>query len=213
MRSRTAALLIGPALGLVLLAGCGDEGPTGASDPAGTEPITPRAIAAIALDHLPPDPKKAELVVYYSDVPGPDDAEIREAAGDPVEIAIRYGSDYGGDRVSVAVGAPRDGGPCGGSQADQCAVIEADGATAYLTWVEEEPEEDPGVVQVLSRRDGVDVLARYTGDAITGDPRDLDLGVTVEQLVEVATDPRISTSTTSEAVEAGNDLAVWRGED
>jgi len=211
MRSRTAALLIGPALGLALLAGCGDEGPTGASDPAGTEPITPRAMAAIALDHLPPDPTKAELVVYYSDVPDPADAERQEAAGDPVEVAIRYGSDYGGDRVSVAVGAPRDGDPCARGQLNEC--VELEPGVLYLSWVEEEPEEDPGVVQVLSRRDGVDVLARYTGDAITGDPRDLDLGVTVDQLVEVATDPRISTTTTSEAVEAGNDLAVWRGED
>ena len=58
-----------------------------------------------------------------------------------------------------------------------------------LAWQELEPEEDPGIVYVIDRRDGEDVIADYSGVSIEGDPRGLDLAITLDELAEIVTDP------------------------
>jgi hypothetical protein len=49
-----------------------------------------------------------------------------------------------------------------------------------------------------------------SGGRVTGDPRDLDLPVGVDDLVAVAEDPRVDVTTSQEATDAGADLRFWR---
>lgn len=48
-----------------------------------------------------------------------------------------------------------------------------------------------------------------SGPQNTGDPRRLDLPVSVQDMLEIAADPRIDVTTSRAAVEAGRDLAYW----
>ena len=50
---------------------------------------------------------------------------------------------------------------------DECVDLEHDGEDLVLAWQELEPEEDPGIVYVIDRRDDEDVLAQYSGVSIT----------------------------------------------
>ena len=50
---------------------------------------------------------------------------------------------------------------------------------------------------------------RYSGPAITGDPRDIDLPVPVDTLVVIVTDPRVAPTTSQAAVDSGTDIDYW----
>ena len=75
---------------------------------------------------------------------------------------------------------------------DECVTLDHDGVELVLAWQELEPEEDPGVVYVIDRRDDEDVVARYTGASIDGDPRGLDLGISLEEMADIVTDERLT---------------------
>ena len=169
---RRAALLTAAVLAGTLLAGCGDD--TGAETRVGVEhplpppadrvPLTDRAVAAIALDHVPADP--SSVTETFLDGQDPDGTVAAE---------LRYPNDDAqsdGDLVRVAVhpGRPQlrlcpDWG--------ECVELDTDvvGARLYLLWEEEAPEEDPGVVSVHLVRDGEASYATQSGELITGDPR------------------------------------------
>ncbi|KRF36663.1 hypothetical protein ASG94_04340 [Nocardioides sp. Soil805] len=175
-------------LSCVLLAGCG-----GASD-AGDEPITPGAIAAVTQDVLG---RPARDVARW-------DVFTRELGQESPGATMRFG------RLSVEVAvAPTTDSPlvCADpSFFDECVQQEYDGHEVTLAWQELEPEEDPGVVYVIDRRDGEDVVVGLGGPTITGDPRDLDLGIDLADLAAVATDPRLGLTTTPEVVDQGAEL-------
>lgn len=78
-------------------------------------------------------------------------------------------------------------------------------------WEDEEPEEDPGVVYVIVDKGDSSALLFYGGPAITGDPRELDLPISVETLFDIANDPRVDVTTSAEAVDAaGAGLSFWQ---
>ena len=77
-----------------------------------------------------------------------------------------------------------------------------------IAWQDLEPEEDPGVVYVIDRRDGEDVAVQVIGASITDDPRDLDLGVPLEDLAALVTDPRLSLTTSQEVVDLGDSVEL-----
>jgi hypothetical protein len=80
-----------------------------------------------------------------------------------------------------------------------------------LQWELAEPEEDPGIVKiVLQRRDEYAVVV-LTGPSITGDPRTLNLPVTIEDMVAILEDPDLRLETSPAAIEAGRILPDWAG--
>lgn len=185
------------AVALLLLAGCG-TGTVAAS--GGEEPVTPRALAAVAAEHAgAPDSASEES----------DAAE--EFRRDGVGAELRYGStgEYDGDALVVAVGRglPPELVSCGEEDLlDGC--VELDGGV--LAWEDEAPEEDPGVVYLALEKGRSTVLLFYAGPVITGDPRDLDLPVSVDTLLAIAKDPRVDLTTSQAALDAGLALDQWR---
>lgn len=166
-------LAVVPAL---LLTACGGSG---GSDAA--VELTPDGIASVVADHVDREP--TEVTSW--------DVMTRELEKEAPGAALRY---RGGDFLGVAV-APTTDSPlvCGDrSFFDECVDLEHDGVDLVLAWQELEPEEDPGVVYVIDRRDGEDVIAHYSGASIEGDPRELDLGVSVNEMADIVTDGRLT---------------------
>ena len=176
----------------VLLAGCG-----GSDDPGvGDEPITPAAIAAVAQEHLDLEPSRiSEWDVF-----------TRELGVHSPGVQLEYAD------VSLAVVvAPPSDSPlvCAvPTFFDECVDESIDGHDVTIAWQELEPEEDPGVVYVIERREGEDVAVQVTGASITEDPRDLDLGVPLADLVALVTDPRLSLTTSQMVVDMGADVEI-----
>lgn len=187
-----------------LLVGCGtDGGPeASASDPGGgEEPITPRALAAVVAEHTG-EPSAAGRA-----------ADLEELGdGLAAGVDLRYGDEgeSGSFLLSVGVGRGFDelAGGCGAWR-DQGVSGCARTADGLVAWEEAVPEEDPGVVYVFVSRGRTDVLLFSSGPAITGDPRQLDLPVTVDDMLAIAADPRVDVTTSEAAAAAGRNLASW----
>lgn len=173
-RTTVAAVL---AVVPLALAGCGaDEEPREPAD------LTPEGIAVVVADHV--DRKPRRVAAW--------DVMTRELEVEAPGAMLVYRR---GTSLRVAV-APTTDSPlvCGDeSFFDECVDLDdGDGHRLVLAWQELEPEEDPGIVFVIDRRDGEDVVADYSGVSITGDPRDLDLGITLEEMAAIVTDERLT---------------------
>lgn len=173
-RTTVAAVL---AVVPLALAGCGaDEEPR---EPAAD--LTPDGIAAVVADHVDRGPRRIEAW----------DVMTRELEVEAPGAMLVYRR---GTSLRVAV-APTTDSPlvCGDeSFFDECVDLDHDGHRLVLAWQELEPEEDPGVVYLIDRREGEDVIADYSGVSIVGDPRDLDLGITLEEMAAIVTDRRLT---------------------
>ncbi len=195
---RARPLIAAAAAAGLLLTGCGDET---TPDPVteshdepveGDEPITARAVAAVALEHVSTD--TSSRVAAHEDY-------------GVVGAEFRYGADgeYDGDLLAVSVSPSRgDVDPCRGM--DGCETEKVDGGRLVITWQDVEPEEDPGIVVVSMRRPDEDVIVYYAGDNIEGDPRELNLSIPVEDMTAVVQDQRISLTTSAEVIELGENL-------
>jgi hypothetical protein len=53
------------------------------------------------------------------------------------------------------------------------------------------------------------VFVYQAGPDVTGDPRELDLPISVDDMVALAEDPRVDVTTSAGAVAAGEDLGWW----
>lgn len=177
----------------VLLTGCGEADEAIAGD----EPITPAAIAAIAQEHV--DVGQPSRVAEWS-------VFIDEFGAESRGASLMY------DDVSLRVGvAPTSDSSwfCVEPHAfDACVADSVDGHDVMIAWQEVEPEEDPGIVLVIDRRDGEDIVVDVSGTDVTADPRDLDLAVPLADLAALATDPRLSLTTSQSVVDLGADLEV-----
>jgi hypothetical protein len=162
----------------LLMAACGDQtsgGRTG-GDPAGLGPaadgagggdvpITARAVAAVALVHLPEDTSSRQgAYLRYEDAPGTMGAELRYRAspgedGDLVSV-----------RVSPEVVAPRPpswlaAAPCS-TAGYRCLSDQGETGAHVLLW---RPGPD-GEVWALGLRDGEAVGIRFSGWRVPEDP-------------------------------------------
>ena len=157
----------------------------------GDESITPAAIVAITQEHVDLQPKQiAQWDVFTRELG-------EESPGAQFEYA---------DVSLAVVVAPTSDSPLVCADAtlfDECVDVSLDGHDVTLAWQELEPEEDPGVVYVIDRRDGEDVAVRVSGASITDDPRTLDLGLPLEGLAALVTDLRLSLTTSQEVVDLG----------
>jgi hypothetical protein len=205
--SKTAAALV--AALLVAPVGCGGatstaepEDATSAEPSGGSEPVTARALGAVAAE--------------YAGTPDSGDTEedaAEELGRGAVGAELRFGSDgeYDGDALTVAVGPGPTRGllDCDGRDAESLdGCVRTD--QGVLAWEAEEPEEDPGVVYLLVDKDDGAALLFYSGPTITGDPRELDLPIGVDDLFAIGGDPRVDVTTSPEAVAAGAALSWWR---
>ncbi|QIK67202.1 hypothetical protein G7072_13370 [Nocardioides sp. HDW12B] len=195
-----AAPLAAALLVVGALAGCGEQSspdPTGA---AGDVPVTPQALAWVVSEQLGA-PGSAE---------GTD--QLRDLGEGTVATSVRFGSARRGHSLVLGVSpdAPTGYLDCSSGENffDDCQEV-ADGVT--LAWQEEEPEEDPGVVYLFATKGDTTVAVYQSSTPITGDPREVDLPVSVEAMVELAQDPRVDLTTSQEAVDAGASLDFWRG--
>jgi hypothetical protein len=185
---------------LWLIAGCGDSSaPSGGDSPSaegGDVPVTPRALAAVAAEHIG-EPGYATH--------NPDD----EYGADAVSADLRFDADgeYDGDLLAVVVGwnLPRWARQCGPESGDGCEKTDE----GLLKWEEQEPEEDPGTVLVSVRKGETTVLVYQSGFDITGDPRTLDMPISVDDMFAVATDARVDLTTSQAAIDSGEDLMFW----
>ncbi|GAA1508808.1 hypothetical protein [Nocardioides humi] len=190
-----AAVVFGVIAGVVAVGGW----LTGPDDsPA---PATKKAVAAVTVDVLGIEPTSYDVNPRW-DVP------------EPLGVEIRFrpeGEDGDSHYLHVRV-AEADGEEPTCSEYYQCADWEADGGRFHLAWQEEEPEEDPGIV-VLTLRTGDEVRSvTYAGEQITGDPREQDLPLDVEDdLARLLADDRLSATTTRAMVDA--DLPRWPKDD
>ena len=55
------------------------------------------------------------------------------------------------------------------------------------------------------------MLLAYYGPAITGDPREQDLPIDVQSLIDLAADPRLDLTIDQDAVDHGALASYWHG--
>lgn len=186
------------------LTGCGtttETSPSGSPE-GGDVPTTAQALAFVAAEHAG-TPSSATR--------GNDAAE--EFDSKAVGTELRYGSDgeYDGDMLVVAVGQGMDKAvsDCEADTNEYLAgCVETD--QGILMWEDVAPESDPGVVYVVVDKGATTALLFYAGPTITGDPRELDMPISTDDLFAIANDPRVDVTTSQQAVNAGANLPFWQ---
>lgn len=164
----------------------------------GDEPTTPRSLAYVVAEHVDLDPTRA----------GVDWAADNFRRGFPhPKRAVAASTNFAGEGNIVVVGVSPERPKQGPSCDDGFCADLGDGIT--LTWDELAPEADPGLIVIVAELDDHTVVLRYSGPEITGDPRDLDLPVSVETMVDIVTDPRVAPTTSQEAIDGGEQIDFW----
>ena len=185
----------------MLLSACGQQQEARSRVAGGDEPATPAALAYVATEYVGEPDSAGE------------GSNVAEAfRQEPVQAELRFMStgEYDGDAVQVVVGRGLR------EPVTSCAQLreEVSGCEdlkdGFWFWGEEEPEEDPGAVFVLQQKESATVIVAYYGPVIKGDPRDQNLPIKVETLIDLAADPRVDLTTTNDAVEEGAKAAYWR---
>ena len=184
----------------LLLSGCGAATTAGSAPTGDDAPTTPAALAAIASQYVGEPDRASEGSNWGS-----------AFRGSPLQAELRYRTtgEYDGDAVQVVVGRLQEPiATCAdlSGRVSGCVDIE-DGVWA---WQEEAPEEDPGVVFVVQHKEKVTALVAYYGPVITGDPRNQDLPIEVETLVDLAADERVDATTSTGAVDDGGTASYWQ---
>jgi hypothetical protein len=183
---------VGVMTGCALFAGCGG----GDGSAAGGEPITPAAIAAIAQEHVHLEPRRiAQWDVFTRELGVESPGAWLEYADVSLHVVVAPTSDS-----PLVCAVP--------TFFDECLDESVDDHDVTIAWQELEPEEDPGVVYVIDRRGGEDVAVGVSGASVTGDPRNLNLGVPLADLAALVTDPRLSLTTSQVVVDLGTGVEI-----
>ncbi|MFE6648347.1 hypothetical protein ACFVJS_17390 [Nocardioides sp. NPDC057772] len=194
----------------LLLAGCGssateaDDGsgdkaseepepaPSVSIDPAdlkpGNRPATPEALAAITLQHVRIVPETFDGGDLYFEQ-------------DEVGTVLVWGADH---TLEVKAGPVDDdllSTWCHDGMSG-CVEVKGQNGTATVAWDLATDDGTPGQLMVSRKVGGEERRAAYVGEKITEDPRELDLEVSVDDLVALVTDPRLGTKTTTKMTKA-----------
>jgi hypothetical protein len=201
MQRRGIALLAAA----LLLTGCGNEVrqadeaderpvPTKAAsiDPAdlrpGNQPATPEALAAITLQRVRVEPEAFEGGDLYFEQ---DEVGTVLLWGDDHSLEVKAGP-VDDDLLSTWCREGMSG----------CVEVKSETGAATVAWDLATADGTPGQLMVSHTSGGEERRAAYVGDKITGDPRKLDLEVTVDDLIALVTDPRLGTKTTTKMTKA-----------
>ena len=195
-----------------LLVGCGQVDPPAAGED-GRVDATPRALAAVVIDHVEPgeprrttgrwsdwnDPPALEAQVDYGvDPEGTESGETRTVRVDVASLDAFSGED-------------RRWFECQADEGDRCESTEVEGGTLLYRW-SPGAEEDPATLSWTVIRDDEVVTVAYDGSQMyDDDPRNLDLPVDSDDLRAAALDPAMSLRTTLGAWEQGADLDSYEG--
>lgn len=179
------------------LAACSDS-----DEPVvGDEPITPEAVVAIAQEHVGAKPNRIWKDSEASDLDlGPADAVL---VYDALSITVRV-AETTDSPLACATVDDDDGRLTAADFFDGCVDETVEGHEVSIAWQDVTTEEDPGYVYVIDHREGEDVSVRLSGPRVTSDPRNLDLGVPLEDLAALVTDQRLSLTTSQEVVDLGD---------
>lgn len=173
----------------LLLAGCGAGSPAAGGD----VPVTARSLAVVVAERTD-EPSSGEE-------PLSDERRPREIAAADLRYGTTGESDGALVRVSVSGVPVAEPLQCDADEAlhvyDGCATTDR----GELLWMLEEPEEDFGAVTVVVRKGDVYAVVLAAGERITKDPRQLDLSLSVEEMFNIANDPRVDETTSQEAVD------------
>ncbi|CUR57598.1 exported hypothetical protein [metagenome] len=200
------AVTVATLAGVLVVAGCASPDSDPSADhtlPPSSErvPLSFRAVGAIAVAHLP---EASSVEATYQEP-----REIR-AGRIAADLRLRPGPAEDGELVRVMIAPRFPALRC--TKVMPCADLPSSGGAAVqLAWEREAPEEDPGYVVVRVSRPHEVAFVLYAGPAITGDPRKLELPVSIDRLVALATDPWLRLRTAPEAITAGDELTDWGG--
>lgn len=182
------------AIPLVAVAACAP--PPVDDDPA---ELTPRAVAAIALAHLPTDTVRRMAAPVGEVTPeGMVGADLRYADDQLVRVTVTPADSPGIDAAGLLT--------CDRPLLDNCADL---GHDTTLRW---QPDAEPGRYSLTRLVDGELLHAASIGPAVAEDPRLLEVSPSVEQLRRILMDPALRLTTTVDADSAGEALADWDGE-
>lgn len=158
----------------IVLSSCG-------SGSAAEAPINPTALALIAEDHV-----DAEAVGYRSPV----------HEDDRVQVWVSFDVEPDREReIGISIGEPDDDRELCAASREACEIIETDRGDVALDWYLETFESDPGSVRITYLEEGLEAEVWYSGPFITGDPRDLDLALDIEDLIDIVADERLDWQT------------------
>lgn len=199
--------LLGSLLLSSLLVACGaepSEGDDGVSTSDLTETTTHEALAAAVLADLDVEPISIAATELDDDAP---------ADAVAVELRLPLSDDDFGLRLLVAVTTEEiPDAACGQDEnEDGCTDDDLpDGSRQLVTWEAEEPEEDPGILNLLTERTDPEasVAVFVAGPTIPEeltDDTELEL-FTLGDLKDLSQNPEIGPTTTPEAIAAGEDL-------
>jgi len=160
----------------------------------GDLPATSAALMAVALEHVDPEPDHFEALQLPEQEPGTLGGDARFDAGE--------GEDGNLLRVMAVPGQSEE--RC---EVSTCDTVETDRGTVTIGWQELQPEEDPGIVFAVLQLEDQYLLAHQGGPGIMRDPRELDLPISVEDMVAIVSDPRFGLTTTQDALDSGANLS------
>jgi predicted small secreted protein len=201
-------LLLTASAGLVA---CGDTAPGAGAD--GKVDATPRALAAVVIDHLGGDPRRE--TGHWSDSNDPLQVEAQVDYGEDPE-----GGGAGETRTVRVFVADTDGYTkdelaaieCTRLPRDRCEQSTVDGARVVYTWDPGVHEEEPGSFGWTVVRDDEVVHVGYEPSGYyTKDPRTQALWFDPDDLRAAALDPAMSLRTTTAAYDAGQALEDYEG--
>lgn len=193
----------------LVLASVGCSAKTSDSQNGGRVQISPKAIAAVILDHID------ESERHSSGSPA-GECHFDVCTGkEPIQVMGRV--DFRGGSVQVTISErggtewPGSFTHCDGQGYDACHEHrEPSGDLLISSYALMEPEEDPGIVsEAMVLRHEI-VIAQFFGPGIEKDPATLDLPVSQAQLRSIVRDPRLRLTTDRATLAAGSRLKHWR---
>jgi hypothetical protein len=203
MRSTRGTVLALTAL--VALAGCGDDAGSGSLE------TTDRSLAAVTIAEIGL-PVEFATHAHLKGDKADHGAKVRfaAAAGDStLEPNL--------DTLVLPASSAYVDQWCERGPDDGCVVDTLDdGRDILLRWQLEEPEEDPGIVEIAVVGDDGIVKLGYDGDPVTGDPREpgvMPEGLGIDELFELAASPRLGPRASAADHDAGEDLETWVDEE